>query len=91
MLNEMIDSKENINFSSYLNHFGIKQIEIFSEIFLAVFKEARLIVAFNKTSKVVARFDMSKFRIDDDRCIGTLEFAIFPRLEWSDRYYDIQQ
>ena len=34
---------------------------------------------------------MSRFQIDDDRYIRSIEFAIFPRLEWSDRYYDIQQ
>ena len=91
MLNEMGESRDNLNFSSFLNHFKIRQIELFSEIFLAVFAESLLIVAFNKTSRVVAKFDMSQFRIDEDRRIRSLEFAIFPRLEWSDRYYDIQQ
>ena len=84
-----METREATNFGSYLHHLKIKEIELFSEIFLTVFHDSCLVVVFNKTGRVVAKFDLSKYYIDQQRTISFIDFAIFPRLEWSDRYYDI--
>ena len=86
-----VETRESMNFGSYLHHLKIKEIELFSEIFLTVFSDSCLVVVFNKTGRVVTKFDLSKHYIDDQRTISFIDFAVFPRLEWSDRYYDIQQ
>ena len=85
-----IETRESMNFGSYLHHLKIKEIELFSEIFLTVFSDSCLVVVFNKTGRVVTKFDLSKYYIDEQRTISFIDFAVFPRLEWSDRYYDIQ-
>lgn len=67
----------------------INRIEVFSELFMVTFVALSQIVIFNKAGRVALRADLTNYEIDAGHHILTVSFAIFPRLEWSDRYFDI--
>ena len=70
----------------------IRNVELFSEMFMATFFNNAQVVIFNKTSRVIACIDLSGVYLDVGAHIArTVDFAIFPRLEWSDRMADIYQ
>ena len=67
----------------------INRIEVFSELFMVTFVALSHIVIFNKAGRVALRADLTNYEIDIGHHILIVSFAIFPRLEWSDRYFDI--
>lgn len=67
----------------------INRIEVFSELFLVTFLALSQIVIFNKAGRVILKADLTGLEIDVGHHIMSINFAIFPRLEWSDRYFDI--
>lgn len=70
----------------------IVNVELFSEMFMATFDQNTQVVIFNKTSRVVACIDLQGLYLDTgSHIVRTVDFAIFPRLEWSDRIADIYQ
>lgn len=59
---------------------------------MATFERNPQVIIFNKTSRVVAFIDLSGLLLDTTtHIVNSVEFAIFPRLEWSDRITDIYQ
>ena len=70
----------------------MQNVELFSEMFMATFKENSQVVIFNKTSRVVASLDLTSLVLDtESHQVSSVDFAIFPRLEWSDRITDIHR
>ena len=71
---------------------AIQNVELFSEMFMATFAADCQVVIFNKTSRVIASIDLSGMYLDTGgHQVRQVDFAIFPRLEWSDRIADIYQ
>jgi len=61
-------------------------------MFLATFANNAQVIIFNKTSRVVAEINLGGLMLDSRaHTIKSIDFAIFPRLEWSDRITDIYQ
>ena len=59
-------------------------------MFMATFNQTCQVIIFNKTSRVVALMDLNGLFLDTaSHVVRTVDFAIFPRLEWSDRIADI--
>jgi len=59
---------------------------------MATFDSNPQVIIFNKTSRIVASIDLSGLFLDTvTHVVKTIDFAIFPRLEWSDRITDIYQ
>ena len=72
---------------------SIFNVELFSEMFMATFNDNVKVLIFNKTSRVVACIDLKGLHLDtaSGHVVQTVNYAIFPRLEWSDRQADIAQ
>ena len=71
---------------------SIKNVELFSEMFMATFDDNLQVLIFNKTSRVVACIDLINLYLDQStHLVKSVDYAIFPRLEWSDRIADIYQ
>ena len=65
-------------------------MELFSEMFLATFSNNARVIIFNKTSRVVAEINLTGMMLDSGtHSVKSINLAIFPRLEWSDRINDI--
>lgn len=61
-------------------------------MFMSTFNENVQVIIFNKTSRVVACIDLQGMYLDTaTHVVRSVDFAIFPRLEWSDRIADIYQ
>jgi len=61
-------------------------------MFMATFTDSVQVIIFNKTSRVVACIDLQGLYLDTaSHVVRTVDLAIFPRLEWSDRIADIFQ
>lgn len=68
----------------------IQNVELFSEMFLATFSNNARVIIFNKTSRVVAEINLTGMMLDSGtHSVKSINLAIFPRLEWSDRINDI--
>ena len=69
---------------------SINNVELFSEMFMATFADNTQVLIFNKTSRVVAVIELIGLCLDNGQhYLQTVDLAIFPRLEWSDRIADI--
>ena len=65
-------------------------VELYSEMFMATFADNDQVIVFNKTSRVIACIKLQGLQLDTSaHVVKTVELAIFPRLEWSDRIADI--
>ena len=61
-------------------------------MFMATFNDNVQVIIFNKTSRVVACIDLQGMFLDTaSHIVRSVDYAIFPRLEWSDRISDIYQ
>ena len=58
---------------------------------MATFHNNEKVMIFNKTSRVIACIDLNGLHLDtaSGHVVQTVNYAIFPRLEWSDRDPDI--
>ena len=70
---------------------SILNVELFSEMFMATFHNNVKVIIFNKTSRVVACINLKGLHLDtaSGHVVQTVNYAIFPRLEWSDRIADM--
>ena len=65
-------------------------MESFADFIIVVYKGQAFFDVFRKNGKLIERKHISK-TLDEKLEMKGIEFAILPRLEWSDRYFDIMQ